>query len=68
MNYQALCDPALTYSPIFARQNNQWLTPVFSTPAGSLLHTQSSFCSQFIIPPLWKVRSKAKSKDILQYP
>lgn len=65
MNYQTL-----TYSPIFALQDTLLVNSLSSSPfsgfttvAGSLLHTQSSFCSQFIIPPLWKVRSKARSNQ-----
>lgn len=65
MNYQALCGPALTYSPIFALQDTHLVNSLSSSPRlphcpGSLLHTRSSFCSQFIIPPFWKVRSKAR--------
>lgn len=32
MNYQALCDPALTYSPIFALQDTPLVSSLSSSP------------------------------------
>lgn len=62
MNYQALCDPVLTYSPIFARQDRP-LVNSLSSPLPLALY---SIPSLFLFPVYYSVSLESEVQSQIQ--